>query len=182
MIDRRRSSGASKRAIPMYAGTSAVERNVTKQQPIHFEMEGGWWPREARGPMLVVSLDDDPDAPKDVGPGQLYLLDGRLWVWEEPGCAICNEEGASSVTLHTVDESACRCLQHGELVEVPYRMKRRLDITIGPIRRTSTEEIRDSMLFPASLDEEELRLAVEQMLGTGSDEALESEALSQDSD
>lgn len=132
--------------------------------------------------MLVVSLDDLPDAARSVGPGKLYLLDGRLWLWEEPGCALCNEDSADSRTLRTLDESEFRCLQHGELVEVPYLMKRRLEVTIGPIARSSTEEISDSMLFPASLSRDELRVAIEEMLGPGSGEDEDSELLSSDGD
>jgi len=142
-----------------------MEPNVTKQQPSHPEVDEGAWPEGFTGPLLVVSLDDEQGEPRTVGPGEIYILDGRLWVWEEPGCAVCNEEGDSSATLHTVDESECRCLRHGALVEVPYLMKRRLEVAIGPIERSNTEEIRDSMLFPASLSEDELRRTIEQMLG-----------------
>ncbi len=155
---------------------------MTKQQPIHFEMEEDWWPEEARGPMLVVSLEDDPDAAQSVGPGELYILDGRLWVWEGPGCALCNEEGSPSRTLHTVDDDECRCLEHGELVEVPYIMRRRLEVSIGSVTRSSTEEMRDTMLFPVSMSEEELRLSIEEMLGQGESDDEEPDFLPRDGD
>ena len=153
---------------------------MTKQQPIHLEMEEDEWPEGVRGPMLLVEVDEDAGEPPPLGPGEVYLLDGRLWLWEEPGCAVCNEEGARSSTLHTVEGTECRCLKHGALVEVPYLMKRRLEVSIGPITRASTEEIRDSMLFPATLDEDELREAIEVMLGADSDEEESEDALSAD--
>lgn len=155
---------------------------MTKQQPVHFDLEEDWWPEDVRGPMLVVSLDDDPDAAQSVGPGELYILDGRMWVWEEPGCALCNEDDSPSRTLHTVDDNECRCLKHGELIEVPYIMKRRLEVSIGPITRSSTEEMSDSMLFPVSMSEEDLRRSIEEMLGPGESDDLERDSLSGDGD
>lgn len=107
-------------------------------------------------PMPIVDLDHRPRASWVIDGNAAYLWRNRLWVKEKVGCCLCVEqEGPEFVTLSSTDEDGAEhfhCMEHGELTAVPYSMKKVYTIQIGDVLREGTEDLADTMLFPAVMD------------------------------
>lgn len=105
--------------------------------------------------------------------GTLFMIDGEAWTWESVGCVPCVDEGESvSFQCHS-DENRFLCMRCGPLVEIPYSMSKFYTITIGPVERTGEESVRDSMLFPESLNGKETAEIISELLDEAEEEERE---------
>lgn len=112
--------------------------------------------RHSMRPRRVVELDGIPIASWPVeDEGAVFLWQGRLWSKEKVGCVLCTErDGPEFVTLCTADEHGkeqFHCIEHGELVEIPFSMSKLYTIKIGDVLREGEESLNDTMLFPAEM-------------------------------
>jgi len=108
-----------------------------------------------KGPTKIIELSDEPSGWK-LDANAVHLWKNKLWRKEKVGCVLCTEhEGPEYATLsHSEDEKpdVFHCASHGPLVEVPFTMKKVYTIVIGDVFREGTEELSDTMLFPADMD------------------------------
>ena len=106
------------------------------------------------GPRRILELDGIPRDQWRVD-DRLIIWNNRLWEKEKVGCCLCVEkDGREFVTLcHSEDgkPDVFHCMQHGELVEVPFTMKKIYTITIGDVIREGEESLCDRMLFPSDM-------------------------------
>lgn len=120
------------------------------------------------GPRKIIELDGKDRSHWRLEEGALHLWEGKLWRKEVVGCVKCVEkEGNDFVTFSRADDDGdehFHCMHHGELEEVPYEMVKKYTITIGGVVREGEESVKDSMLFPASMTQEEKTQLVERLL------------------
>lgn len=109
-----------------------------------------------KGPTKIIELDGVPSKNWKIDPNAVHLWKGRLWRKEPVGCVLCVEkEGNDHITLCNADDEGAEhfhCMEHGELVEVPYSMKKVYTIQIGDVVREGEESVADTMLFPAEME------------------------------
>jgi hypothetical protein len=107
------------------------------------------------GPTKIIELDGVPSKNWKIDPKAIHLWKGKLWKKENVGCVLCVEkEGPEFVTLCNTDDAGVEhfhCMEHGELLEVPYSMKKNYTIRIGDVIREGVEELEDTMLFPEEM-------------------------------
>lgn len=107
-----------------------------------------------KGPTKIIELNGEPSGWR-LDPNAVHLWKNRLWRKEKVGCVLCAEfEGPEYATLCHSEEGkpdVFHCMKHGELVEIPFTMKKVYTITIGDVLRDGTEELSDTMLFPADM-------------------------------
>lgn len=127
-------------------------------------------------PMKLIELDGMPLHEWRIEPDAVYLWKGRLWRREPVGCVLCVEqEGNGYLTFASAEQrwpSTFFCMQHGELCEVGYELKKVYTITIGHVVREGEERLNDTMLFPTEMTLSEQTALIERLL----DEAQEAEA------
>jgi len=126
------------------------------------------------GPTKIIELDGKERSAWRIEEDALHLWEGKLWRKEAVGCVLCvEEEGVDHMTFSRSevekegdDESSehFHCMHHGPLKEVPYEMVKKYTITIGGVVREGEESVRDSMLFPASMDKDERTTLIEKLL------------------
>jgi hypothetical protein len=108
------------------------------------------------GPTKIVELDGIPTAKWKLDANATFLWKNRLWRRENVGCVLCVEkDGPEHVTFCHVDENGVEsfhCMEHSELVAVPYSMKKVYTIQIGSVIREGQETLEDTMLFPEEMD------------------------------
>lgn len=108
-----------------------------------------------KGPRRIVDLDGVPLVQWRIDERAVVLWKNRLWEKEKVGCCLCVEnDGPEFVTLsHSEDgkPDVFHCMKHGELVEVPFTMKKIYTITIGDVIREGEENVCDTMLFPSDM-------------------------------
>lgn len=131
--------------------------------------------RKMSGPTKIVELDGVPVSKWKLDPNAVHLWKGKLWRKEKVGCVLCVEkEGNEHATLcHTDDDGneSFHCMEHGELIAVPYSMKKTYTIRIGDVVREGEETLDDSMLFPSGMNPEERNTLIGKLL----DEAQQEE-------
>jgi hypothetical protein len=150
---------------------------------------------EVSGPTKIIELDGKERSSWRIEENALHLWEGKLWRKEAVGCVLCvEEEGVDHMTFsrseiekEDSDEPKCsehfHCMHHGPLEEVPYEMVKKYTITIGGVVREGEESVRDSMLFPASLDSKERTVLIEKLLDeSDSDEKAAGPAPEDESD
>lgn len=112
--------------------------------------------RKMTGPTKIIELDGVPSKNWKIEGNAVLLWKGKLWKKEPVGCVLCVEkEGNEHITLcHSDDhdKDTFHCMEHGELVEVPYSMRKVYTVQIGEVHREGTEELADTMLFPAEME------------------------------
>ena len=127
-------------------------------------------------PRKLIELDGVPASRWRIDPDAVYLWKGRLWRKEKVGCVLCVEHTDNDhLTFASADgpwPSAFVCMQHGELTEVAYEMKKHYAITIGSVYREGEERVNDTMLFPAEMTYAAQVALIERLL----DEAQQEEA------
>ena len=132
--------------------------------------------RKMSGPTKIVELDGVPVSKWKLDPAAVHLWKGKLWKKEKVGCVLCVEkEGNEHVTLSHVDNDGkehFHCMEHGELSEVSYSMRKVYKITIGTVVREGEESLDDVMLFPAEMTLPEQETLINRLL----DEAQKEEA------
>lgn len=132
--------------------------------------------RKMSGPTKIVELDGVPVGKWKIDPNAVHLWKGKLWRKEKVGCVLCcDKEGNEHITLtHTAEDGKehCHCMEHGELMSVPYSMKKVYTINIGGIERVGEETLDDTMLFPAEMTEGQRTDLINSLL----DEAQKDEA------
>lgn len=120
------------------------------------------------GPRKIIELDGKPRESWRLDEKALHLWEGKLWRKEVVGCVKCVEkEGNDFVTFSRTDDDGnehFHCMHHGPLDEVPYEMVKKYTITIGGVVREGEESVKDSMLFPSSMTEEEKTQLIESLL------------------
>lgn len=128
------------------------------------------------GPTKIIELDGIPSKNWKIEGNAVLLWKGKLWKKEPVGCVLCVEkEGNEHITLCHSDEhdkDTFQCMEHGELVEVPYTMKKVYTIKIGDVVREGEEDLADTMLFPAAMEV----AARNELIGRLLDEAQKAEA------
>lgn len=128
------------------------------------------------GPTKIIELDDVPVSKWKLDPNAVHLWKGKLWKKENVGCVLCVEkEGNEHITLSYAEDAGkehFHCMEHGELVEVPYSMRKVYTITIGSVTREGEETLDDTMLFPAEMTLTERDALINRLL----DEAQKEEA------
>lgn len=111
--------------------------------------------RKMSGPTKIVELDGVPVAKWKLDPNAVHLWKGKLWKKENVGCVLCVEkEGNEHITLSHADDSGeehFHCMEHGDLVAVPYSMRKVYTIRIGDVVREGEESLEDTMLFPSEM-------------------------------
>ena len=134
--------------------------------------------RKMTGPTKIIELDDVPSKNWKIDPNAIFLWKNRLWKKEAVGCVLCVEkEGPEHVTLcHSDkdDKETFQCMEHGELVAVPYSMKKEYTIRIGDVLREGEELLEDTMLFPAGLTVSERNALIERLLDEAQKDEKES--------
>lgn len=127
-------------------------------------------------PREIVELDGIPMARWRIEPEAVYLWKGRLWRKEPVGCVLCVEmDDNHHLTFASADSrwaSTFICMQHGELCEVGFELKKRYEITLDGVVREGEEILSDTMLFPAEMTLTERAAMIERLL----DEAQDAEA------
>lgn len=110
--------------------------------------------RAMKGPSKIIELNGEPSSWK-LDANAVHLWKNKLWRKEKVGCVLCTEfEGPEYATLcHSEDEKpdVFHCVQHGDLVEVPFTMKKVYTIVIGDVTREGEESLSDTMLFPSAM-------------------------------
>ena len=108
------------------------------------------------GPTKIIELDGIPTSKWKIDPNATFLWQNRLWRREKVGCVLCVEkEGPEHVTFcHTNKDGveSFHCMEHNELIAVPYSMKKVYTISIGDVVREGEELLDDTMLFPQDMD------------------------------
>lgn len=115
-------------------------------------------------PQLLIELNDVKTATLD--PDAVYSWRGQVWSLDVVGCVLCCEEDTSSTLVSTDDagDESFICQAHGALVEIKYEMVKKYTVTIGGVVREGEEVVRDSMLFPASMSENETNDLINKLL------------------
>ena len=127
-------------------------------------------------PMALFDLDNHAAPRAVLGPGRVFVLNGALWVWESVGCVLCHNDETPSCTLVGLEgDDTHFCLEHGPLIEVPYRLTELREISIGSITRLYEDEDKDGILFPTSMSEEERNELITEYLDSAETGAGESE-------
>jgi hypothetical protein len=138
------------------------------------------------GPTKIIELDGKERSKWRVEEGALHLWEGKLWSKEAVGCVLCvEEEGVDHMTFSrseiedgAAEDAECsehfHCMHHGPLAEIPYEMVKKYTITIGGVVREGEESVRDSMLFPASMDKDERTALIEKLLDEADSDEKES--------
>jgi hypothetical protein len=129
--------------------------------------------RAMKGPTKIIELDGIPSSKWKVDPNALHLWKGKLWVKEKVGCVLCVEkEGNDHITFSCESDNGTQfyCMEHGELAEVPYTMKKTYVIRIGDVVRDGEESLEDTMLFPSNMDLAARNALIEKMLDEGQQE------------
>jgi hypothetical protein len=107
------------------------------------------------GPTKIIELDGIPSKNWKLSPTAVHLWKGKLWRKEKVGCVLCVEkEGPEFATLCHTDKDGVEsfhCMEHNELIAVPYSMKKVYTIRIGDVVREGEEELEDTMLFPEEM-------------------------------
>jgi hypothetical protein len=128
------------------------------------------------GPRKVIDLDGIPVAHWPIEENAVFIYRGKLWSKEKVGCVVCIEmEGPEFVTLVHIDDAGrehFHCMEHGELIEVPYSMTKLYKIVLGGVEREGEESLTDSMLLPAETTQAAQVELIEKLL----DEAQAEEA------
>jgi hypothetical protein len=153
---------------PLALAPEPSEHDASTSEPVSS-------PAGIRRPAKLIELDGVPLHKWRIEPDAVYLWKGRLWRKEPVGCVLCVEqEGNGYLTFASAERwpSAYFCMQHGELCEVGYEMKKRYEITIGNVVREGEERVNDTMLFPTEMTLGERTTLIERLL----DEAQEEEA------
>lgn len=129
------------------------------------------------GPTKIIELDGEDRSKWRIEEGALHLWEGRLWRKEAVGCVLCvEEEGIDHTTFSRAEVSEgadgeegeetehFHCLHHGSLKEVPYEMVKKYTVNIGGVIREGEESVKDSMLFPSSMSDEEQAALIGKLL------------------
>ncbi len=129
-----------------------------------------------RRPRKLIELEGVPIHDWRIEADAVYLWKGRLWSKEPVGCVLCVEHDDNDhLTFATAEgpwPSAFVCMQHGELHEVAYELKKHYEITIGGVYREGEERVCDTMLFPTEMTYAAQVELIERLL----DEAQQEEA------
>ena len=98
---------------------------------------------------IMVDVDDLPRDRWPIDGSAILVLRGRRFTVEKVGCCLCVEQEGSFTLCHAdaAGVESFLCMEHGELVAVPYSMKKVYTITIGDVVREGEELLEDSMLF-----------------------------------
>ena len=122
----------------------------------------------ANRPRKIIELDGVPTGRWRIEPEAVYLWKGRLWRKESVGCVLCAElDDNDHLTFASAEQTfATRfiCMQHGDLYEVGFEVKKRYTITIGTALREGEEELCDTMLIPAEMTLAEQTALIERLL------------------
>jgi len=136
------------------------------------------------GPTKIIELDGTERSKWRFEDKALHLWEGKLWRKEAVGCVKCVEkEGVDYTTLSRAEgaegdkpEEHFHCMHHGPLDEVPYEMVKKYTVTIGGVVREGDVSVKDTMLFPASMNAEERTTLIEKLLEEAEDEEKSSGA------
>jgi len=135
------------------------------------------------GPTKIIELDGKPCSKWRIEEDAMHLWEGKLWRKDVVGCVLCVEnEGPEHTTFARTDEDGvehCSCVKHGPLSEVKYKMVKQYTVTIGGVVREGEEVVNDSMLFPASMSEDEKDDLINRLLDEA-DREENGESLSED--
>lgn len=123
----------------------------------------------------IIELDGVPTSCWRIEPEAVYLWKGRLWRKEPVGCVLCVEHDDNDhATFSSADSGRAElfvCMQHGELCEVAYELKKHYEISIGGVVREGDEILNDTLLLPAEMTIAQRTALIESLL----DEAQEAE-------
>jgi len=141
------------------------------------ELVQGTVPVATQRPMKIVELDGTPRSRWRIDLDAVYLWKGRLWRKEKVGCVLCCEiDDNDHLTFATAEQrfaTAFVCMQHGELCEVPYEMKKVYTVTIGSVVREGEERLNDTMLFPTEMTLASRNALIERLLDEAQQEEVE---------
>lgn len=130
-----------------------------------------------KGPTKIIELDGVPSSKWKIEPNALHLWKGKLWRKEPVGCVLCVEkEGNDHITFSRDEDDGTttfHCMEHGELVEVPYTMRKTYVIRIGDVVREGEESLEDTMLFPSEMTLTTRNALIEKMLDEAQQEEKE---------
>lgn len=123
-------------------------------------------------PKKVIDLDNTPESKWQVEVDAEHIYQSKLWSCVPVGCVLCadaDRKDAHGQTLHA--DGKYICLTHGDLVEVPYVIKRVTTVSIGGIERVAEQKIQDNVLFPILMEDEYREIMIDKLV----DMTLESE-------
>jgi hypothetical protein len=125
-----------------------------------------------KGPTKIIELDGVPSSKWKVDANALHLWKGKLWRKEPVGCVLCVEKNGITFSRDEDDgQTSFHCMEHGELVSIPYSVRKVYTIRIGDVVREGEESVDDAMLFPAEMTLPARNELIEKML----DEAQQEE-------
>ena len=136
------------------------------------------------GPKKIIDLDGTPESLWKVDPKALHIHGNKLWALEVAGCVLCVEAERSDVRGQTFrssdDEHTFMCLTHGALEEVQFSIKRDFTINIGKFQRVGHQEVKDVILIPKSLSEEERQEIFSRLVDAAASEEQKADLLADD--
>lgn len=105
------------------------------------------------GPRRIVCLDGIPRERWHLDDRCAVIWRKRLWFIEQTKCAVCIRAGKdeSFTFASTETPPSFHCLEHGELVEIPFVVKRLYVVTVGTAVAEGERAFEDSLYIPKEM-------------------------------
>lgn len=105
------------------------------------------------GPRRIVCLDGVPRECWQLDARCAVIWRKRLWFIEQTKCAVCIRAGEEDnfTFASTETRPSFHCLEHGELVEIPFVVKRVYVVTIGGAVTEGERSFEDSLYIPREM-------------------------------